>query len=431
MKRLKKKIYLEHSFFSKLFDILFPINRSIVGEGYKKSLSILSNYIDFKLHKFPSGKRVFDWVVPMEWVIRDGFIITPKNKKICNFKKNNLHIMGYSRRVDKNYKLKELKKFLNSSSKIPTAIPYTTSYYKDNFGFNISHNEKKNLKQGTYKAYIDSYFKKGNLLIGEKTLKGSSKKDFLISSYLCHPSMANNELSGPLVLLGLYAKIKSWKKRRLNYRFLINPETIGSICFLNKYKKNIKKKIIGGLVLTCLGGPKKKISFKKTRKDNSEINKFFEYFKKLKLCELRDYTPLTGSDERQFCSPGFNLPIGQVSRTIYLQYKEYHSSLDNKKFMDIKNIQNSINSIGNFIKIFDDLNGKIIRTKKYSEIFLQRYNLYKDKKNNELTKTIIYLLGHSDSGFRIIDIILKYNLQFNTVIEAINILKKRKLIKIF
>ena len=187
MKRLKKKIYLEHSFFSKLFDILFPINRSIVGEGYKKSLSILSNYIDFKLHKFPSGKRVFDWVVPMEWVIRDGFIITPKNKKICNFKKNNLHIMGYSRRVDKNYKLKELKKFLNSSSKIPTAIPYTTSYYKDNFGFNISHNEKKNLKQGTYKAYIDSYFKKGNLLIGEKTLKGSSKKDFLISSYLCHP----------------------------------------------------------------------------------------------------------------------------------------------------------------------------------------------------------------------------------------------------
>ena len=221
---------------------------------------------------------------------------------------------------------------------------------------------------------------KGNLLIGEKTLKGSSKKDFLISSYLCHPSMANNELSGPLVLLGLYAKIKSWKKRRLNYRFLINPETIGSICFLNKYKKNIKKKIIGGLVLTCLGGPKKKISFKKTRKDNSEINKFFEYFKKLKLCELRDYTPLTGSDERQFCSPGFNLPIGQVSRTIYLQYKEYHSSLDNKKFMDIKNIQNSINSIGNFIKIFDDLNGKIIRTKKYSEIFLQRYNLYKDKK---------------------------------------------------
>ena len=321
MKRLKKKIYLEHSFFSKLFDILFPINRSIVGEGYKKSLSILSNYIDFKLHKFPSGKRVFDWVVPMEWVIRDGFIITPKNKKICNFKKNNLHIMVYSRRVDKNYKLKELKKFLNSSSKIPTAIPYTTSYYKDNFGFNISHNEKKNLKQGTYKAYIDSYFKKGNLLIGEKTLKGSSKKDFLISSYLCHPSMANNELSGPLVLLGLYAKIKSWKKRRLNYRFLINPETIGSICFLNKYKKNIKKKIIGGLVLTCLGGPKKKISFKKTRKDNSEINKFFEYFKKLKLCELRDYTPLTGSDERQFCSPGFNLPIGQVSRTIYLQYK--------------------------------------------------------------------------------------------------------------
>ena len=149
---------------------------------------------------------------------------------------------------------------------------------------------------------IKSEFKVGNLIVGEKILKGNSNKDFLISSYLCHPSMANNELSGPLVLLGLYEKIKKWKKRKFNYKFVINPETIGSICYLKKNKKKIKKKIAGGLVLTCLGGPKKYLSFKKTRKSDSEINKFFEYFNHLRLCKLREYTPLTGSDERQYCS---------------------------------------------------------------------------------------------------------------------------------
>ena len=430
MKKEIKKIYINNAFFSKLFDVLFPINRSILGEGYKKSLKILSDYIDFKIYKFPSGKKVFDWVVPKNWIIKDGYILTHANKKICEFKKNNLHVMGYSQNINKTLKLKALNKILNSSRKLPTAIPYTTSYYKKNFGFNISYNQKKKLKPGLYRAFINSYFENGNLLIGEKILKGNTNKEFLISSYLCHPSMANNELSGPLVLLGLYEKIKSWKKRRLNYKFVLNPETIGSICYLHKYKKQIKKKLIGGLVLTCLGGPKKKLSFKKTRDDNSEINKFFEYFEEKKLCEVREYTPLTGSDERQFCSPGFNLPVGQISRTVYLNYKEYHSSLDNKKFMNINNIKKSVEKIEILLKRFDDLNGEILRRKKYSEIFLQKYNLYKDKGNNNLTKAIIYLLGHSDKGTRIIDIIKKYKLDFQITLKAIEILTKHRLIKI-
>lgn len=431
MKKKIKKIYINNTFFSKLFDVLYPINRSILGEGYKKSLKILSDYIDFKIYKFPSGKKVFDWVVPKDWVIKDGYVLTPTNKKICEFKKNNLHIMGYSQKINKILKLKDLNKILNSSKKLPTAIPYTTSYYKKNFGFNISYNQKKKLKPGFYKAFIDSYFKNGNLLIGEKILKGDTNKEFLISSYLCHPSMANNELSGPLVLLGLYEKIKSWKKRRLNYKFVLNPETIGSICYLHKYKKKIKRKLIGGIVLTCLGGPKKKLSFKKTRDDNSEINKFFEYFEEKKLCEVREYTPLTGSDERQFCSPGFNLPVGQISRTVYLNYKQYHSSLDNKKFMNINNIKKSVEKIDILLKKFDDLSGEISRRKKYSEVFLQKYNLYKDKRNNSVTKAIIYLLGHSDEGTRVIDIIKKYKLDFKITLKAIEILKKHNLIKIF
>jgi len=432
MKKQKKNksISISNKFFSDLFDQLFPLNRSIIGDGYNKSLKILNQFVGFKLHKFPSGKKVFDWIVPKEWVIRDAYIKTPNNKKICNFKKNNLHVMNYSQRLNKIFKLKDLKLILNSSKKVPTSIPYTTSYYKNNLGFNISHNQKKKLKPGYYKAVIDSNFKKGNLVVGEKTLKGKTNKDFIISSYLCHPSMANNELSGPLVLLGLFEKIKSWPNRKFNYKFIINPETIGSICYLHKNRRNIKKKLAGGLILACLGGPNKSLSFKKSRKDNSEINKFFEYFNELKLCSLRKYTPLTGSDERQYCSPGFNLPVGQISRTIYKEYKEYHSSLDNKNFMDINNIRLSINNIIYFLYIFDTLSGKIVRKNKYSELFLEKYNLYKNKSSNKLTKAIIYLLGHSDCSTRIIDIITRYKLDFQNTSKAIEILKRKKLIKI-
>ncbi len=421
---------ISNKFLSKLFDTLYPINRSILGDGYLKSYNILKKYLNFKTYKFSSGKKVFDWIVPNEWVIRDGYIITPNKKKICKFKDNNLHVMGYSRKIKKVSNLTELKKILNTKKNLPNAIPYTTSYYKPNYGFNISYNEKKKLKNGNYKILIDSFFKKGKLVVGEKILKGKTKKDFLISSYLCHPSMANNELSGPLVLLGLFFKLKNWKIRNFNYKFVINPETIGSICYLHKNKNQIKDKLIGGLVLTCLGGPNKKLSFKKSRDNNSEINKFFEYFKSLKKSLIREYTPLGGSDERQYCSPGFNLPVGQVARTVYLDYKEYHTSLDNKKFMQINKIKKSIEQIEEFLKIFDNFSGKIIRKKKYSEIFLQKYDLYKDKRNNTLTKTIIYLLGHADENTYLIDVIMKYKLDLETVKKAINILKNKKLIKV-
>ena len=148
---------IKNSFFSKLYDKLFPINRSIIGQGYNDSLKILSRYINFKIYKFPSGKKVFDWVVPKEWVINDGYILTPNNKKICQFKKNNLHIMGYSKSVNKIFNLKNLKKKLNSLKRLPSAIPYTTSYYKDNYGFNISYNQKRKLKQGNYNVIINSF----------------------------------------------------------------------------------------------------------------------------------------------------------------------------------------------------------------------------------------------------------------------------------
>ena len=209
---------------------------------------------------------------------------------------------------------------------------------------------RKKLKKGSYEVSIKSSLENGYLENGLAKIKGKSSKICLLSSYLCHPSMANNELSGPLVLIGLYKRIKNWSNRNLNYYFLINPETIGSICFLKDYKNLLKKKMHSGMVLTCLGGPKNKLSYKKSRQDNNPLNKLFSYFEEKKTCYIREFDPRSGSDERQYCSSELNLPMGQISRTIYDQYFQYHTSGDNKNFMDINKIEKSIDYIESVFK---------------------------------------------------------------------------------
>jgi aminopeptidase-like protein len=226
-----------------IFDYLFPICRSISGKGYLKSINYIKKFIPLKIQKFNSGKKVFDWKIPDEWNINDGYIKF-KNKKILDFKKNNLHVVNYSAPINKKINLIELKKNIFYIKKYPKLIPYVTSYYNKKWGFCLSYERYKKLSKGTYNVCIDSSFKKGNIQNGLAILKGKSKKICLISSYLCHPSMANNELSGPLSLLLIYNKIKNWKNRNLTYYFLINPETIGSIAFLSKYEKELKKKYI-------------------------------------------------------------------------------------------------------------------------------------------------------------------------------------------
>ena len=203
-----------HKTINNLFNQLFPILRSITGAGYIKSLNILSKYIKFKKLRYPSGKKVFDWTVPKEWIIKDAYVKVD-GKKIIDFKKNNLHIVNYSAPVNKTMSLKELNRHLYSLKKRPNIIPYVTSYYKKNFGFCVEHQKRKKLKDKNYQVVIDSKFINGNVVNGISEIKGKTKKTILISSYLCHPSMANNELSGPLTMVGLYDKIKKWKKQTI------------------------------------------------------------------------------------------------------------------------------------------------------------------------------------------------------------------------
>ena len=339
----------------KTFDELFPICRSITGKGYRKSFNIIKKFIPFKKYRYKTGKKVFDWQVPVEWNIKNAYVKNLRGKKIIDFRKNNLHIMSYSAPINKIMSFSELNKNLHSIKHQPKEIPYVTSYYKKKWGFCLSHSQRQKLENQNYKVVIDSSFKKGFVEWGEYILKKtvndkSIKKDtILISSYLCHPSMANNELSGPLILILIYLKLKKLKKRRFNYLFAINPETIGSICLIHKNLSFLRDNLLSGIVLTCLGGPEKKLSYKLSKQGNSSLDKDFIQMAKNKKIKIRRFST-DGSDERQYCSAECNLPVGQLARTVYGKNKEYHTSADNKKYVRLKTFKKTANEIFSYIK---------------------------------------------------------------------------------
>ena len=314
---------------------LFKICRSITGKGVRETLNIYKEYHpDLQIKRIRSGEKVFDWTIPDEWNIYDAYVIDKNNTKIIDFKKNNLHLVNYSIPINKFVKKKEFLDRCHSLPKQPSAIPYVTSYYSRDWGFCISDKEKKvfkkkNLSSDKFKVVIKSKFKKdGYLNYGELVIKGNSNKEILISTYVCHPSMANNELSGSIVSLSL---ISFFKKKRLNktLRFIFIPETIGSIAYINKNYKRIQEDTIGGYNLSCIGD-EKNYSCILSKYERSIIDKsLIEAFKQLKIRYKKFSFLKRGSDERQFNHPGVNLPVATICRTKFLEYPEYHTSLDN------------------------------------------------------------------------------------------------------
>lgn len=309
---------------------LWPLNRSITGEGVRETLLHIKSILpDLQIREVSSGTKAFDWTVPKEWRIRNAWIITPSGKKICDFKTNNLHIVGYSVPVQKTLNLAELNKHLHSLPEQPTAIPYITSYYKEYWGFCLSENEKKNLKEGQYQVYIDSELFDGSLTYGELVIGGESSKEVFLSTYICHPSMANNELSGIVVTTYIAKWLAELKSRRYTYRMVFIPETIGSITYLSLNLEQLKANIFSGFNVTCVGD-NRNYSYLPSRKGNTIsdnvakhiLNKVDPTYKSYKWTDR-------GSDERQYCAPNIDLPIASMMRTKYLEYPEYHTSLDN------------------------------------------------------------------------------------------------------
>lgn len=309
---------------------LFPICRSITGDGVRQTLEILSKTMpDMKLYEVPSGTQVFDWTIPDEWNIRDAYIENEAGEKIVDFKENNLHVLGYSLPIDKWVDFEELNEHLYSLKDQPDLIPYCTSYYKERWGFCLSENQRKSLPSGKYHVYIDSTLKKGSLSYAEVLIPGESKEEIFFSSYVCHPSMANNECSGPVVLANLAKYIKAMPRRRYSYRLVLVPETIGAITYISRHLEEMKKNIIAGFNVTCVGDDRE-YSIVHSKYCDTLADKVLMNVLKSQDPKFKEYSYLhRGSDERQYQAPGVDIPLVCFCRSKYHVYPEYHTSGDN------------------------------------------------------------------------------------------------------
>jgi len=429
----------EYAEMDALFDRLFPICRSITGPGLRETLSILGEYLPLDLFGVPSGTQVFDWTIPLEWRIREAWLAGPDGRKIVDFADHNLHVVNYSAPIDRKLPLEELKPHLHSIPHLPGAIPYVTSYYKERWGFCLPHAVLEKLEPGEYHAYIDSEFVSGELNYAHAVLPGKSEREILISTYVCHPSLANNELSGPLVAAFLYRRLAAWPSREFTYRFVFVPETIGSIAYLSRFGDTLRERVYAGLVLTCLGGPHP-LSYKMSRRGDAPIDKTVaKLFRSGEISgEIRPFTPAYGSDERQYCSPGFNLPVGQLARSVYGTYEGYHNSLDDKSFMTIEALVRSLDETEKILRALE-LDGYYRNRYPYGEIKLDKHGLYPDmnapstaglsgndlRDNRLRLNRILHVLNYSDGTYSLADIADKCGCGLLELEEIVAILKDK------
>ena len=442
---LKKK-------FSYYFDLLWPLNRSLTGNDTRKTHKILSQIVKLKTTEVKSGTRVNDWTIPLEWNVKDAYITNLKNEKIIDFKKNNLHLIGYSVPFKGYISKKKLIKKLIFLKNIPNAIPYSTSYYKKNWGFCLSYNQLKRLKDKKFYVKVDTKLSKGSMTISEIYLPGKIKKEILIHTYTCHPSMAINELSGPILTALLAKEIFKSKNRYFSYRFVFAPETIGSIAYLHFNGKNLKKNLLAGFVCNSIGY-KNFISYKKSKISNSIVDlAIINVLKKIKNNKIKiSKFYVNGSDERQYCSLGYNLPVGTLMSAPDHKYKEYHTSLDNKKILNFNNLYLSLKI---FLKTFKEIERlyknnytpveKKIRKKQKNKIYpkvlinlgeprLSKYKVhYKMKRDNvtpdELTFAIKWLIHFSDGSNSLQDISKISKINISYLKKGYLILKKKKIL---
>lgn len=409
---------------------LYPICRSITGKGVRQTLDILGKYIPLEIHRVPSGTPVFDWIVPKEWNIEDAYVKNSRGDKIIDFKENNLHVLNYSIPVKKKVSLQELKDHLFTLPDYPEWIPYRTSYYKENWGFCISHNQFLNLNDAEYEVFIDTSLESGNLTYGEYFIQGEDADEILVSCHICHPSLCNDNLSG-IGIATLLAQHLTQKPLRYSYRFLFIPGTIGSVTWLCLNENKVAK-IKHGLVAACLGDPGK-FTYKRSRLGDAEIDRAV-------LCALRDsgddfemldFVPY-GYDERQYCSPGFNLPVGCLMRTPHGRYPEYHTSADNLDFVRPEYLADSFSLFLSILNVLEH-NRRYLNQNPQCEPQLGRRGLYQaiggenDKKLRELA--LLWVLNLSDGSNALLDIAERSGIQFSHLREVTDILLSHSLLK--
>lgn len=312
---------------------LFPICRSLTGDGVRRSLEIIGRHVPLAVHEVPSGTRVFDWVVPDEWNIRDAYVMNAAGERVIDFRASNLHVMGYSEPVDAEMDLAELKPHLFSLPELPDAIPYRTSYYQRRWGFCLSQRQLDALPEGRYRVRIDSTLAPGALTYGELVIPGDGPEEVLLSTNICHPSMANNELSGPVMLVALGQWLAARSSRRFTYRLLFLPETIGAVAYCARHGEHLRRNVVAGWQVVCTGGPQDYV-YVRARADDALVNRLTAHVlaHSGRPHVIEDYR-WRGSDERQWNSPGMDLPVGMLAKSKFEQYPAYHTSLDDLDYV--------------------------------------------------------------------------------------------------
>jgi aminopeptidase-like protein len=410
---------------------LFGINRSITGDGVRETLAYFSNLIPaIKIQSIPSGTKVFDWTIPDEWSINSAYIEDEFGKRIVDFNENNLHVVGYSIPVDCLIDLEELKEHIHSIPEQPDAIPYVTSYYSRTWGFCMSDNLKRSLKPGKYKVFIDSKIYPGFLNFGELIIPGETKKEVLISTYICHPSMANNELSGPVVTTALSQWLLTLKKTKYTYRIIFIPETIGSITYLSMNLKYLKKHTVAGFVVTCIGD-NLTYSFMPSRRGDTLADRAALHTLKNNVKEFTEYSFLErGSDERQYCSPGVDLPVCSIMRSKYGTYPEYHTSHDDLSFISPEGLKGGFEILKKTIQAIE-FNSYYLNLS-ICEPQLGKRGLYPNTSTKETfykTRRMMNFLAYADGKIDLIDLANQIDEDIADLYPLVGDLISSKLIK--
>jgi aminopeptidase-like protein len=409
---------------------LYPICRSITGEGIRQTLELIRNRIPLQIHQVPSGTKVFDWVVPQEWNIRDAYIKTLSGDRLVDFRRCNLHVMSYSTPVRGIMTLDELKPHLFTIPEKPDWIPYRTSYYKPAWGFCLSHKQMVSLEDREYEVCIDSDLKDGYLTYGEFYVAGKSEEEVLISCHACHPSLANDNLSG-LTTAAYLAKLLSTVELRYSYRLLFIPGTIGAITWLAQNRDSAFK-IRHGLVLTCLADAGS-FHYKRSRRGNADIDRaaahvLAHHDKGAKILEFSPY----GYDERQYCSPGFNLPVGCLMRSVWGTFPEYHTSADNLEFIRPEQLGDSLQAC---VEILDILEGnrRYENQSPFCEPQLGKRNLFRSIGGSSIdaeSNARLWVLNFSDGNYSLLDIAERSGMPFALLSEAAESLREAGLLKV-
>jgi aminopeptidase-like protein len=409
---------------------LYPICRSITGDGVRETLKILQENIPLSVHEVPTATQVFDWTVPREWNIKDAYIKDPEGRRVVDFRQCNIHVVSYSVPVRQKMSLKALKHHLHTLPEQPEWIPYRTSYYKESWGFCLSHNQLMSLDDGEYEVCIDSLLEPGHLTFGEYYVPGEIANEVLISCHVCHPSLCNDNLSG-IVLATFLAKHLVSLDRRYSYRFLFLPGTIGAITWLC-LNERVVSKIQHGLILACVGDSGA-FHYKKSRRGNAEIDRItVEVLRRRgKLGDVLEFSPY-GYDERQFCSPGFNLPVGCFMRTPHGRFPEYHTSADNLEFLSPGALAESLDVLLEIVQVLEN-NREFLNLYPKCEPQLGRRGLYGslggDREGKLQELAMLWILNCSDGQNSLFDIAERSQLEFALIAKCASKLLEHGLLK--